>query len=134
MGDRANFGFTQSNGNTIVVYGHWAGSGMLDLLARAVDKARPRWDDESYATRIAISNLIKEEWTSETGWGLQVNQRSDNEHKIPVVNFSKGTFSLHEEADFGEDNKIKGVSDTPIFTSTLDSFVSKYASELILVE
>jgi hypothetical protein len=107
---------------------------MLDLLARAVDKARPRWSDESYATRIAISNLIKDEWTSETGWGIQVNQRSDNEHKIPVVNFSANTFSLHEEATFSEDNKIKGVQDEPIFTTTLDSFISKYAGELVLTD
>jgi hypothetical protein len=134
MGDRANFGFTQSNGDTIVVYGHWAGSGMLDLLARAVDKARPRWDQESYATRIAISNLIQDEWRSETGWGMLVNERSDNEHKIPIINFEANTFSLHEEAPFSDNNKIKGVSDEPIFTQTLDAFVSKYAQELILAD
>ena len=132
MGDRANFGFTQSNGDTIVVYGHWAGNGMLDLLARAVEKARPRWNDESYATRIAISNLIQDEWASETGWGLQVNQRSDNEHKIPIINFDKNEFSLHEEASFRDNNKIKGVQDEPLFTMSLDAFIGKYAQELIL--
>lgn len=132
MGDRANFGFTQSNGDTIVLYGHWAGAGMLDLLARAVDKARPRWNDESYATRIAISNLIQDEWTSETGWGLQVNQRSDNEHKIPVINFEKNEFSLHEEAPFSDENRIKGVQDEALFTMDLDAFIKKYARELIL--
>ena len=132
MGDRANFGFTQSNGDTIVVYGHWAGNGMLDLLARAVEKARSRWNDESYATRIAISNLIQDEWASETGWGLQVNQRSDNEHKIPIINFDKNEFSLHEEATFSDNNKIKGVKDEPLFTMSLDAFISKYAQELIL--
>ena len=131
MGDRANFGFTQSNGNTIVVYGHWAGNGMLDHLARAVDTARPRWNDESFATRIAVSNLIQDEWSSETGWGLQVNEISDNEHKIPIVNFSKGEFSLHEE-DYSPENKIKGVKDEPLFTMTLDSSVQKYAQVLIL--
>jgi hypothetical protein len=132
MGDRANFGFTQSNGETIVVYGHWAGAGMLDLLARAVDKARPRWNDESYATRIAISNLIQDEWTSETGWGLQVNQRSDNEHKIPIINFDKNEFSLHEEAPFSDENRIKGVQDEALFTMDLEAFIQKYARELIL--
>ena len=132
MGDRANFGFTQSNGDTIVVYVHWACNGMLDLLARAVEKARPRWNDESYATRIAISNLIQDEWASETGWGLQVNQRSDNEHKIPIINFDKNEFSLHEEATFSDNNKIKGVQDEPLFTMSLDAFISKYAQELIL--
>ncbi len=33
MGDRANFGFVQPNGNTIVLYGHWAGHNMLAQLA-----------------------------------------------------------------------------------------------------
>jgi len=130
VGDRANFGFKQSNGNTIVVYGHWAGNGMLDLLARAVQAAEPRWSDESYATRIAISNLIRDEWPSQTGWGITVNERSDNEHKIPIINFSTKTFSLHEEAPFDE-GEIKGVSDEPLFTMELSSFVNKYVSELI---
>lgn len=132
MGDRANFGFTQSNGDTVVVYGHWAGHGMLDLLARAVDKARPRWSDDSYATRISISNLIQDEWTSETGWGIYVNEIGDNEHKIAIINWKENTFSLHEEAPRDEDNKIKGCSNKPLFTMSLDSFVQKYAQELIL--
>ena len=59
MGDRANFGFKQSDGNTIFLYGHWAGHEMLANLASAVSAAEPRWQDESYATRIAISNLIE---------------------------------------------------------------------------
>jgi hypothetical protein len=63
---------------------------------------------------------------------MQVNQRSDNEHKIPVINFSKGEFSLHEEAEWNDDNKIKGVQDEPLFTMSLDAFISKYARELIL--
>ena len=50
MGDRANFGFVQPNGNTIVLYGHWAGHNMLANLAEAVFKARARWNDPSYAT------------------------------------------------------------------------------------
>ena len=45
MGDRANFGFRQSNGETIVLYGHWAGHEMLKQLAVAVLKAKPRWND-----------------------------------------------------------------------------------------
>ena len=39
MGDRANFGFVQPNGNTIVLYGHWAGHNMLAQLAEAAIKA-----------------------------------------------------------------------------------------------
>lgn len=129
MGDRANFGFRQSNGETIVLYGHWAGHDMLGNLAQAVSAAMPRWQDEAYATRIAISRLVGEQWLDETGWGLSVNQILDNEHKIPLIDWSTKTFSLHEEAPWSEsaEYKVRGMMDEPMFTMTLDSFVDKYA-------
>lgn len=127
MGDRANFGFKQSNDETIVLYGHWAGHEMLANLAEAVEKARSRWTDESYATRIVVSNLIGDNWHETTGWGLTVNNILDNEHKIPVIDWRSGTFSLHEEASWEEDTKVKGMLDEPMFTMTLDSFINKYS-------
>lgn len=128
MGDRANFGFVQPNGNTIVLYGHWAGHNMLANLAEAVFKARPRWNDPSYATRIAISQMIGDQWNSETGWGLNVNEIGDNEHKIAIVDFEQQTFSLHEEDDFvNKDNKVRGMKNEAIFTQDLSNFVEKYA-------
>ena len=128
MGDRANFVFVQSNGESIVLYGHWAGGNMLANLAEAVFKARPRWNDESYATRIAISHLIGDQWNMETGWGLQVNEISDNEHKIPVIDFNQQTFSLHEEWDHRDPEcKVKGMKNEAIFTQDLSNFVEKYA-------
>jgi hypothetical protein len=133
MGDRANFGFVQSNGNTIVLYGHWAGHNMLGRLADAVIAARPRWSDESYATRIAISQLIGDQWNMETGWGLQVNAISDNEHKIAIIDFNQQTFSLHEEDDFrDEDNKVRGMKNQAIFTMDLSAFCEKYAMNNLL--
>ena len=127
MGDRANFGFKQSNDETIVLYGHWAGHEMLANLAEAVETARPRWTDESYATRIVISNLVGDNWNELTGWGLTVNNILDNEHKIPVIDWRSGTFSLHEEASWEEDTKVRGMMDEPMFTMTLDSFINKYS-------
>ena len=127
MGDRANFGFKQSNDETIVLYGHWAGHDMLGNLASAVETARPRWTDESYATRIVISNLVGDNWHELIGWGLTVNSILDNEHKIPVIDWRSGTFSLHEEASWDEDTKVRGMQDEPMFTMTLDSFVNKYS-------
>ena len=128
MGDRANFGFRQSNGETIVLYGHWAGHEMLKQLAVAVLRAKPRWNDEAYATRIAISQLVGEDWKQETGWGLSVNTILDNEHKIPVIDWSTGTFSLHEEAPWSESTeyKVRGMQDQPLFDMSLDSFIDKY--------
>ena len=127
MGDRANFGFKQSNDETIVLYGHWAGHEMLANLAEAVEAARSRWTDESYATRIVISNLIGDNWHETTGWGLTVNNILDNEHKIPVIDWRSGTFSLHEEASWDENTKVRGMMDEPMFTMTLDSFINKYS-------
>jgi len=134
MGDRANFGFVQPNGNTIVLYGHWAGHQMLGRLADAVIAARPRWNDTAYATRIAISQLIKDDWNSETGWGLHVNEIADNEHKIAIVDFNQQTFSLHEEDSFSNtSNKVRGMKNEALFTMDLSTFCEKYALEGILV-
>jgi hypothetical protein len=135
VGDRANFGFVQPNGNTIVLYGHWAGHNMLGQLADAVINARPRWNDPAYATRIAISQLVGDQWNMETGWGLHVNEISDNEHKIAIVDWTQQTFSLHEEDDFrNTDNKVRGMKNQAIFTMDLSTFCEKYAlNELLTV-
>ena len=134
MGDRANFGFVQTNGNTIVLYGHWAGHNMLSNLAEAVFKARPRWNDSSYATRITISQMIGDQWNSETGWGLSVNEINDNEHKIAIIDFDQQTFSLHEEDPHSnERNKVRGMKNTPIFAMDLSNFVEKYADVSVAV-
>ena len=134
MGDRANFVFVQENGETIVLYGHWAGYNMLENLAEAVATAQPRWSDPSYATRIAISQMIGDSWSSETGWGLQVNSISDNEHRIPVINWEDRTFSLHEEASFADkQNKVRGMKNDAIFTMDLSAFVEKYSDAKVLV-
>jgi hypothetical protein len=122
MGDRANFGFKDRKGDTIFLYGHWAGHQMLQNLADAVQIAHPRWSDESYATRICISQLISEEWASETGWGLNVNELGDNEHKVPVINWAAKTFTLMEQDLSAE-----------VFSTSLEGFVAKYSSQLSMV-
>lgn len=134
MGDRANFGFVQPNGNTIVLYGHWAGHQMLGRLADAVIAARPRWNDPAYATRIAVSQLINNDWNDETGWGLHVNEIADNEHKIAIVDWDQQLFSLHEEDTFSNtDNKVRGMKNEAIFTMDLSTFCEKYALDRMLV-
>jgi hypothetical protein len=122
MGDRANFGFRDSKENIVFLYGHWAGHRMLEQLADAVSAAKPRWQDESYATRIAISNLIKDEWASETGWGITVNELADNEHKVPIIDWKNKTFTLMEED-----------LQTVVFSTSLEAFVAKYSSQLSMV-
>jgi hypothetical protein len=107
---------------------------MLGKLADAVIKARPRWNDSPYATRIAISQLIGDQWNMETGWGLHVNEISDNEHKIAIVDFEQQTFSLHEEDGHNNtDNKVRGMKNEALFTQDLSAFCEKYALDELLV-
>ena len=122
MGDRANFGFRDSKENIVFLYGHWAGHRMLQNLADAVQIAHPRWNDEAYATRIAISQMIGDEWASETGWGISVNQLADNEHKVPIIDWKNKTFTLMEED-----------LQTVVFSTSLEAFVAKYCSQLSMV-
>ena len=93
---------------------------MLGQLANALDKARPRWNDESYAIRIATSQMINDDWNSETGWGLSIDSILDNEHKIPVVDFKGDSVTLYEE---GPDPRRPG---REVFSMSLDAFVKRY--------
>jgi hypothetical protein len=94
---------------------------MLENLANAVQAARPRWTDESYATRICISQLINDGWNQETGWGITVNELADNEHKIPVIDWSTQTFTLFEED-----------LTTEVFSLSLDKFCTKYSQPVMV--
>lgn len=93
MGDRVTFAFQQEDNDIIYLYGHWAGYDMMHNLACAIEKARPRWQDEGYATRIAISQLIGNEWDQEYSWGI-TTYFCDSEHSIPVVNWKEQTVDL----------------------------------------
>ena len=121
MGDRANFGFKDRKGDTVFLYGHWAGHQMLANLANACEAARPRWQDEAYATRICVSQMVGEDWNQELGWGLSINRILDNEHKVPVIDWAEQTFTLMEED-----------LQTVVFSLSLDKFCTKY-SQLSMV-
>ena len=94
MGDRTNTIFRMADGSDVVLYQHWGGGNMMHNLATALYAARSRWHDESYCTRIIISNLIGDEWAQEYGYGIST-YIMDNEHSIPVVDFSDKTVALY---------------------------------------
>jgi len=126
MGDRANFGIRQTDGNTIFVYGHWAGHGMLARFANALDKASVRLPyDDAYGTRIIVSQLIGDEWNQPLSWGITINTLCDNEHKVPVYDLETDTVSLYDCDWYA--NKITDL----IFTMSRINFVSKYSKTMI---
>lgn len=126
MGDRANFGIRQEDGNILYVYGHWAGEGMLSRFANALSKAESRIPhDPAYGTRIIVSQLIGDDWRGELGWGISINTMVDNEHKVPVYDFATDTVTL-----FNFD-WYRGVTTDSIVEFTRDQFIAKYAKPLI---
>jgi len=95
MGDRTNTVFRMADGSDVVLYQHWGGSEMMSSLAAAIYAARSRWHDESYCTRIIISHLIGNDWNQEYGYGIST-YIMDNEHSIPVIDFSDRTVALYD--------------------------------------
>jgi len=130
MGDRATFVIEQNDESVLYVYGHWAGEGMLSNLANALTAAESRilMDDEVYAARIIVSNLIGDDWRSETGWGLST-YFCDSEHSVPVVNLKSETVRLLPHK---WDTKFD-LAATPKFTMSILAFVAKFSKTPALV-
>jgi hypothetical protein len=73
MGARIHFFFKQQEGvPPIALYSHWGADSYKEDLAKALHVSEARWDDPQYGTRIMISYLINNEWTSTLGYGLYV--------------------------------------------------------------
>lgn len=70
MGDRIVYSIKQDQDLSVNLYSHWGGYDRFLNLANALHAAAPRWNDSSYATRIIVSQIIGDQWNSETGFGL----------------------------------------------------------------
>lgn len=110
MGARVVFTLVQEDGNRINLYSHWGETERFADLAHALHAARPRWNDESYAARIIVSNLIGPNWDQETGYGLWASSEDGlygGDCQDIVINLSNktvtdetGTHSFDEFVDF----------------------------------
>ena len=79
MGDRAMCKIRTKEGN-LYVYTHWQGSMLPEMAIEAIIKAKPRWNDFSYAPRIIVDQLTKEGRDEETGFGLMVQPFAEDEY------------------------------------------------------
>ena len=70
MGARINFVFKDDLNSAVVLYSHWGQTEWERDLAMAMNHAKPRWGDSSYATRMMISYLIQDSILEETGFGI----------------------------------------------------------------
>ena len=77
MGDRAVIGFkADKEAIPVFLYSHWGGSDRYRDAMRAVEAARPRWNDAAYATRIGISQIVENYWSEELGFGISAGHDS----------------------------------------------------------
>lgn len=93
MGARTNFTFKTETGS-LTLYSHWGGDSKAFDLASALNAAMPRikMEDNAYALRIIVSQLIGPNWDSETGYGLHVGEEGGEEQYYPVtVDLTNGT-------------------------------------------
>lgn len=114
MGSRTNFEIKDQEGS-IWLYSHWGGDSKMSDLAYALEAARPRWYDTSYAVRIVVSQLIGDYWKGELGFGLSTYQAGEESYEPVCVNFVDKTVS----------------SDT--FNLDFDSFINIYSNNLTTV-
>lgn len=79
MGDRAMAEIKTPDGS-LYVYTHWGGSSLPEEAKKALEKAKPRWGDIGYATRIVVDQLTKEGRDEETGFGLMLKPSAEDEY------------------------------------------------------
>ena|SRR3990167_9466971 len=92
MGDRAQvvvgMGTPESR---VFLYSHWGGEDLKAVLATALDRGRNRWDDPHYLARIVFSEIVRDDISGETGFGISTGAQLDIEHPIQEVDCSTGT-------------------------------------------
>jgi len=112
MGDRSVVGFRENKDTpTIYLYSHWGGEAQEGKLILALLKAEPRWQDSAYATRICISELIGNDWSEETGYGISVDTFSMPDYDfIYLVEWETGVvYKLNDKADITSPASITSI-------------------------
>jgi hypothetical protein len=111
MGSRTQWIIKEDqSGNAIHLYSHNGGEDKFADTQRAIARAQSRWSDTSYGARIFISQVIGNDWDSETGFGIAVGDSH-------AVLFEESYF--HAVIDFPNQRVILGSQEW-----TFDEFVS----------
>lgn len=81
MGDRAMAEIKTQDGS-LYFYTHWSGRELPADALKALEAAKPRLGDDSYATKIVVDSLIKASGSrdKETGAGLMLKPNAEDEY------------------------------------------------------
>ena len=112
MGDRVIYNIKQKDGKYVSLYSHWGGSDSRNDLAKALQKAEPRWSDETYCARIITSQIIGDNWRDVLGFGIWASDEPHTYEKWYVIDMA------NQEIE-GEDTGNEMVS--------FEKFVEQYA-------
>ena len=70
MGSRTTWKVITNDDSAIWLYSHWGGESKFEDTQNALIASMPRWSDVTYGARIFVSNIVRENWSEETGFGL----------------------------------------------------------------
>jgi len=102
MGDRA-MAEIKTDGGSLFIYTHWGGYSLPENAKKAIVKAKPRWDDLPYATRIIVDQLIKEGRDEETGFGIMLNDNAEDEYNADkpsvIINLEDKTLKIIRDGE-----------------------------------
>jgi hypothetical protein len=71
MGSRTTWKIvTNDSGAVTWLYSHSGGESKFADTQNALVAAMPRWGDETYGARIFVSNIVRENWSDEYGYGI----------------------------------------------------------------
>ena len=96
MGARTNFELKDSQGS-VWLYSHWGGDNKSMDFAKALQHAEPRWGDVSYAIRMVISYLIKDNLMEDTGYGITSYESGEESYDPLSADFVSNTVSYEQE-------------------------------------
>lgn len=98
MGARTTWAVKTKKGDAVIwLYSHWGGDSKLRDTKDALLKSEPRWGDSTYGARIFISQIIGDQWDSETGFGITTGTLEhvpfEESYDLVVVDFTTDTIT-----------------------------------------
>ena len=102
MGARINYVFKDGSAASAVLYSHWGQDSWETDIAGALQHAKPRLTDSSYATRMMISYLIQDDILGETGFGIYAVAGDDYDlgDQTVIIDFTDNTVTDNVAVNF----------------------------------
>jgi hypothetical protein len=95
MGDRSNI-VIKSGDQEIFLYGHWMGLEYINVLKKALERGKDRWQDPAYLARIVFCEMVRSDIDGSMSYGIW-SSPIDNSYLYLVVDCDKQRIRLETE-------------------------------------